>query len=155
MSPEQLLKRAVAATHSFTIVCYLTTSIAAIHFFYGAVIISREHLKRSIHYSKCITIVDIYTCKGDFGKSTFLKELFFQNTQFRLNFLSGFSSFWEQLLLNRIYLKHQIFVKAIYFFQSTTFNRYFMKQCVILFEEKSCGWPFIPSNVLASFGELG
>ena len=29
-------------------VCYWTTSIVAIHFFYGSVIISREHLKRSI-----------------------------------------------------------------------------------------------------------
>ena len=34
-------------------VCYLTTSIAAIHFLYGNVIISRDHLKQSIcqgHY---------------------------------------------------------------------------------------------------------
>ena len=29
-------------------VCYLTTSIGAIYFFYNGVIISREHLKRSI-----------------------------------------------------------------------------------------------------------
>ena len=34
-------------------VCYLTASIAAIHFFYGSVIISREHLKRSIYQGHC------------------------------------------------------------------------------------------------------
>ena len=34
-------------------VCYLTASIAAIHFFYGSVIISREHLKRSICQEHC------------------------------------------------------------------------------------------------------
>ena len=35
-------------------VCYLTASIAAIHFFYGSVIISREHLKRSICQEHCV-----------------------------------------------------------------------------------------------------
>ena len=35
-------------------VCYLTASIAAIHFFYGSVIISREHLKRSICQGHCV-----------------------------------------------------------------------------------------------------
>ena len=35
-------------------VCYLTASIAAIHFCYGSVIISREHLKRSICQRHCV-----------------------------------------------------------------------------------------------------
>ena len=35
-------------------VCYLTTSIADIHVFYGSVIISREQLKRSICQGHCI-----------------------------------------------------------------------------------------------------
>ena len=34
-------------------VCYLTTSIRAIYFFYESVIISREHLKRSICQEHC------------------------------------------------------------------------------------------------------
>ena len=41
-------------------VCYLKTSIAVIHFFYGSVIILRQHLKRSIcqgHYVYFITLV--------------------------------------------------------------------------------------------------
>ena len=71
MSPEQLLKRAASATPSFTLVCYLTTSITVIQFFYGTVIISREHLKRSIDYNKCIATADICTSKGDFRKNYF------------------------------------------------------------------------------------
>ena len=35
-------------------VCYLATSIAANHFFYGNIIISREHLKRSICQGHCV-----------------------------------------------------------------------------------------------------
>ena len=34
--------------------CYLTTSIGAIYFFYNSVIISREHLKRSIFQVHCV-----------------------------------------------------------------------------------------------------
>ena len=45
-------------------VCYLTTSIAAIHFFYGIAIILREHLKRSICQGYCVNfttlVVTIY-----------------------------------------------------------------------------------------------
>ena len=50
-----------------------------------------------------------------FGTTTFSKELLFQST-YSLNFLSGNCSFWEQLLLKRIYFKNQIFVKTIYMF---------------------------------------
>ena len=35
-------------------VCYLTAPIAAIHFYYGSVIISREQLKRSICQGRCV-----------------------------------------------------------------------------------------------------
>ena len=35
-------------------VCYFTTSITAIHFFYGSAIISREHLKRFICQGHCL-----------------------------------------------------------------------------------------------------
>ena len=35
-------------------VCYLTTSIAAIHFLRSRVIISQEHLKRSICQGHCV-----------------------------------------------------------------------------------------------------
>ena len=35
-------------------VCYLTASVAVIHFFYGSVMISREHLKRSICQGHCV-----------------------------------------------------------------------------------------------------
>ena len=35
-------------------VCYLTASIAAIHFYYGSVIISRKQLKRSICQGRCV-----------------------------------------------------------------------------------------------------
>ena len=34
-------------------VCYLIASIASIHFFFGSIIISREHLKRSICQGHC------------------------------------------------------------------------------------------------------
>ena len=42
-------------------VCYLTTSIAAIHFFYGNVIISREHLKYSICQRHCVYFTTSFT----------------------------------------------------------------------------------------------
>ena len=35
-------------------VCCLTASIAVMHFFYGSVIISREHLKRFICQGHCV-----------------------------------------------------------------------------------------------------
>ena len=35
-------------------VCYLTTSIEAIYFFYNSVIILREHLNRSICQGHCV-----------------------------------------------------------------------------------------------------
>ena len=35
-------------------VCYFTTSIGAIYFFYNSVIISRVHLKRSICQGHCV-----------------------------------------------------------------------------------------------------
>ena len=35
-------------------VCYKTTSIPAIHFFSGSIIISREYLKRSICHGHCV-----------------------------------------------------------------------------------------------------
>ena len=40
-------------------VCYLTTSIAAIHYFYGIVIILREHLKRSICQGYCVNFTTL------------------------------------------------------------------------------------------------
>ena len=40
--------------HILNEVCYLTKSIAAIHFFYGSFIVSQEHLQRSIFQGHCI-----------------------------------------------------------------------------------------------------
>ena len=40
--------------HILNEVCYLTASVAAIQFFYGSVIISREHSKRSKCQGYCV-----------------------------------------------------------------------------------------------------
>ena len=40
-------------------VCYLTTSIGAIYFFYNSVIISREYLKRSICQRYCVSFTTL------------------------------------------------------------------------------------------------
>ena len=44
----------VLGIYTLNEVCYLATSNAAIHFFYGSVIISRERLKRYICQEHCI-----------------------------------------------------------------------------------------------------
>ena len=51
----------VSGMYIFKEVCYLTTSIAAIHFFYGSVIISREHLKRSKCQGHCVYFTTFVT----------------------------------------------------------------------------------------------
>ena len=41
-------------------VCYLRTSITAIHFFYGSAIISWGHLKRSISQRQCVCFTTLW-----------------------------------------------------------------------------------------------
>ena len=78
-------------------------ALVAIPFFYGECVnltISQHQLQLFINYSKSFrrAFVDIWTCKGGLGTATFSKELFVWST-YRLNFLSGYCSFLEQLLL--------------------------------------------------------
>ena len=82
--------------------------------------ISQQQLQLFIKFSKFFrrATVDICTCKGNFENSYFLQRAATSNI-YILNFLSGYCSFWKQLVKN-IYLKHQIFVKTTYFFQRTT-----------------------------------
>ena len=89
-----------------------------------------------------------------FGTTNFSEKLLFQST-YSLNFLSGSCSFWELLLLKRVYLKPQIFVKTIYiyFFKTPPGVVHSLKYCVILFEESSSDRPFIFLTVLISFAE--
>ena len=78
-------------------------ALAAIPFFYGECVnltISQHQLQLFIKYSKSFrrAFVDIWTGKGGLGTATFSKELFVWST-YSLNFLSGYCSFLEQLLL--------------------------------------------------------
>ena len=72
-------KNAVASTHSFMIVCYLTTSIT-INFYYGLVFISREHLKRFI-MSRSLSLFHNTYCSHSWGHSTITLSQNAQNTR--------------------------------------------------------------------------
>ena len=91
---------------SFCLKCFVFNgrkARVAIPFFHGECVnlaVSRQQLQLFIKHSKSFrgVIVDIWTCKGGFGTATFSKELLVWST-YSLNFLSGYCSFWEQLLL--------------------------------------------------------
>ena len=108
-----------------------TKVLVAIPFYVGECV-NLQFYNRHCSYS--LSIVDILEehlqtfaiARVTFGTTIFSKELLLQGT-YRLNFLLWNCSFWEQLLLKRIYLKQQIFVKITYIFQNTTWSRPFFK----------------------------
>ena len=53
----------VSRIYALKEVCYFTTSIAAIHFFYDNVIISWEHLKRSTSQRHCVYFTTLFATK--------------------------------------------------------------------------------------------
>ena len=80
-----------------------TTAIAEFPFFHGECVnltVSHEQFQLFIKYNKFFRrpIVKFAFARVNFRKATFSKELLIQST-YSLNFLSGYCSIWEQLLL--------------------------------------------------------
>ena len=106
--------------------------------------ISLQRLQIFIKYSKCFrkAMVDISTFKGEFRNSYFLLIWQFHNCNcsYSLSIVNTFArvafgtvlffqglQFSRTATVKRLYLKHQIFVKTIYFFLRTTCSRQFFK----------------------------
>ena len=68
-----------------------------------------------------------------FGTATFSKELLFWST-FNFKVLSGVLFFLGTGALKRIYLKHQIYVKKIFF--KTSLHPFFKVLCYFIYREK-------------------
>ena len=127
--------------------CVKCTKVLVATPFYVGEFVNLQFYNRHCSYS--LSIVDLLEenfqtfalARVTFGTTAFSKEWLLQGT-YSLYFLLWNCSFWEQLLLKRIYLKQQIFVKTIYIFQNTTWSRPFFKVVCHFFQERSSDRPF-------------
>ena len=109
----------------------------------------RKHLKPCHSFMMNKLIWQFHNSSSSYPKSfSFSKELLLRRSWFSFKVLK----FLGRATVKKIYLKHNIFVKTIYFLQSTTCSRPFFKvMCHFIWKEKN--WTTIHFVVvLASFG---